>query len=427
MRAAASVITPDLIAKLRHALDEKHATKFLTEAVSAASVTGNEALMVQVLLPQMERLKLSPIVEEFLPGRPNIYGARNGNKLGPKLAFLGHTDVVHAREWQEHWKGTPQEDPFKPAIIDGEMWGRGAADLKAGICASLMALDLIDRVGIELNGQLSFAFVGDEESGEPGSGVSAGIKDYANAVRQKRLIAPDFAVYVEPSKLSIYPVQMGFFIADITLVGKSAYFGKPELGVDALKAAHHVLSSIWIHSNDIVQRSEHPLLGRAFALVTRIEAGGLIAVPGDCKLSLIRKLLPGEKLEEATAELEKAVRAAVPEGITVSINYPAGRDHPRGGSPAGTDLDSETIALLASSIKAIRADAGNIEGAPFWSEMPFLTNGIKCPAVYFAPGDISICHTNFERVALRDYFDAILGLAIFIISFCGVANSGEPN
>jgi acetylornithine deacetylase len=427
MNVATSVITPELIAKLRHALDEKQVAEFLTEAASAASVTGDEALMVQVLLPRMQRLKLSPIVEDFLPGRPNIYGVRNGNTQGPKLAFLGHTDVVHARGWQEHWKGKPQQDPFKPAIIDGEMWGRGVADLKAGICASLMALDLIDRVGIKLNGQLSFAFVGDEESGEPGSGVSAGIKDYVNAVRQKRLSAPDFAVYVEPSKLSIYPVQMGFFIADITLVGKSAYFGKPELGVDALRAAHNVLSSIWAHSDDIAQRSEHPLLGRAFALVTRIEAGGLIAVPGDCKLSLIRKLLPGEQIDEATADLEKTVRAAVPEGVTVSFSYPAGRDHPRGGSPAGTDLNSETIALLASSVKAIREDTGNIEGAPFWSEMPFLTNGIKCPAVYFAPGDISICHTNFERVALRDYFDAILALAIFIISFCGIANGGEPN
>ena len=427
MSRASSHVGPQLIEKLRLALDEQGATELLAAAVSAASVTGNEALMVQVLRPVMERLNLLPIEEEFSPGRPNIYGVRKGSSEGPKLTFLGHTDVVHARHWDKHWKGAPQENPFKPAVIDGEMWGRGAADLKAGICASLLALDLVDKVGIKLNGEISFAFVGDEESGEPGSGVSAGIKAYSAAVGRKRFSVPDFAVYVEPSKLAIYPVQMGFFIADITLTGKSAYFGKPELGNDALKAAHQTLSAIWAHSDDIAARQDHPLLGRAFALVTKIEAGGLIAVPGECKLSLIRKLLPGEQLDEATLELENVMRNSVPQDIAIAIDYPAGRDHPRGGSPAGTDLGNKSIALLIKSVKAVREDAGNIEGAPFWSEMPFLTNEMKCPAVYFAPGDISICHTNFERVPLRDYFDAIVALAAFIIAFYGAANNGGPN
>lgn len=427
MNLTGSRVGPELIEKLRLALDEQGATELLAAAVSAASVTGNEALMVQVLRPVMERLNLLPIEEEFSPGRPNIYGVRKGSSEGPKLTFLGHTDVVHARHWDKHWKGAPQENPFKPAVIDGEMWGRGAADLKAGICASLLALDLVDKVGIKLNGEISFAFVGDEESGEPGSGVSAGIKAYSAAVGRKRFSVPDFAVYVEPSKLAIYPVQMGFFIADITLTGKSAYFGKPELGNDALKAAHQTLSAIWAHSDDIAARQDHPLLGRAFALVTKIEAGGLIAVPGECKLSLIRKLLPGEQLDEATLELENVMRNSVPQDIAIAIDYPAGRDHPRGGSPAGTDLGNKSIALLMQSVKAVREDAGNIEGAPFWSEMPFLTNEMKCPAVYFAPGDISICHTNFERVPLRDYFDAIVALAAFIIAFYGAANNGGPN
>ena len=61
-----------------------------------------------------------------------------------------------------------------------------------------------------------------------------------------------------------------------------------------------------------------------------------------------------------------------------------------------------------------------IEGAPFWSEMPFLTNAIGIPAVYCAPGDISICPTNFERVPLKDYHDGILAFAAFIATTCGI-------
>ena len=427
MKAQAAVQPSVLVTTLKSFLDENQAIDVLRKAVAAASITGAEAKMVEMLHPVMERLRLSPIIEEFLPGRPNIYGVRTGENSGPRLAFLGHTDVVHAHGWSEHWKGKPQEDPFAAAVLNGEMWGRGVTDLKAGICSALLALDLVDRAGFKLYGQVSFAFVGDEESGEAGSGISAGIKAYTVAVKDGRRDHPDFAIYVEPTKLAIYPVQMGFFIADITFIGESAYFGKPELGRDALKAAHSVLTEIWTYSEKISERAQHPLLGRAFVLVTEVKAGGLIAVPGECRVSLIRKLLPSESLDDATKELENLVRSATPSNIDVSITYPAGRDHERGGSPGGTDESNTNISRLASCIKAVREELGSIEGAPFWSEMPFLTDQLKCPTVYFAPGDISICHTNFERVPLRDYFDAIVGLAAFIITYCGIVNGDEPN
>ena len=412
---------------MKHFLDESLAIDILRKAVATASITGAEAKMVEMLHPIMERLRLSPIIEEFLPGRPNIYGVRTGENSGPRLAFLGHTDVVHAHTWSEHWKGKPQEDPFAAVVLDGEMWGRGVADLKAGICSALLAMDIVDRAGFKLKGQVSFAFIGDEESGEANSGRSEGIKAYVASVKTGRNDNPDFAIYVEPTKLAIYPVQIGFFIADITFTGESAYFGKPELGRDALKAAHGALAAIWAYSEQISKKNEHKLLGKAFALVTELKAGGLIAVPGECKLSLIRKLLPHESLDEATTEFEHVVHSATPTDINVVIKYPAGRDHERGGSPGGTDISNSSIELLASCINAVRNEAGKVEGAPFWSEMPFLTEQLKCPTVYFAPGDISICHTNFERVPLRDYFDAIVGLAAFIITYCGIVNGDEPN
>ncbi|MBZ4138302.1 hypothetical protein JYG56_22900, partial [Escherichia fergusonii] len=58
-----------------------------------------------------------------------------------------------------------------------------------------------------------------------------------------------------------------------------------------------------------------------------LTGGGYIAVPDKCELSLIRKLLPGESLDRAAADIEAAVRGAIddPE-ITVTFSYPAGRD-----------------------------------------------------------------------------------------------------
>lgn len=419
-------MTGGLIPRLRAALDPDRATGLLARAVQAASVTGNEAAMVAALAPEMERLALSPVTENALPGRPNIRGTRAGTGGGRHLLFMGHTDVVHARGWADHWGDAPQADPFGAAVIEGELWGRGVADLKAGICTALMALDLLDRAGVRLAGDVSFAFVCDEESGEPGTGISAGVRDYAARVTRGEIARPDAAIYVEPTRLNVLPVQIGFFIADIVLTGQSAYFGRPDLGRDALRAAHAVLAAIWAHSDAIADRAEHPQLGRAFALVTGITAGGLIAVPGEARMSLIRKLLPGETLDAATDSLETAIRAAVPDGIACAIDYPAGRDHPRGGSPAGIALDHPLVTGLSECLASVRPGAGRIEGAPFWSEMPFLTEIIGIPAVYAAPGDISICHTNFERVPLADYHDAIVAFAAFIAGFCGTVSEDGP-
>jgi acetylornithine deacetylase/succinyl-diaminopimelate desuccinylase-like protein len=378
--------------------------------------------MVEVLRTEMQRLGLSPEVEEFVPGRPNIYGERGGE--GPRLLFMGHTDVVRAADWAERWAGQAQEDPFGATIIGNELWGRGAADLKAGICASLLALDLLGRAGVRLKGTVAYAFVGDEESGEPGMGRSEGARTYAKRAGLGELARPDFAIYVEPTRLAVFPVQMGFFIADVLVVGRSAYFGRPELGVDALKGAHRILSAVWAHSDQVAAEAEHPLLGRAFALVTGIEGGGLIAVPGEVRFSLIRKLLPGDDLERAAQELEAIIVGAAPEGIEVRIEFPAGRDHPRGGSPTELSADHPAVQRLSACLETVRPGAGGIEGAPFWSELPFLVDRIGCPAVYCAPGDIAICHTHEERVPLDAYEDAILAFALFIAEFCGT--EGPP-
>lgn len=414
-----------LLERLHEHLDCAGALDLLRGAVARESVTGNEANFVGFLEQRMAALGLAPQKADFLSGRPNVWGERRGTgeggSDGPRLLFIGHTDTVHVRGWEEHWKGTEREDPFGGAVVDGEIWGRGTGDLKAGIAASLAALDLLDRAGVKLAGDIAYAFVGDEESGEPGTGVSAGIKDMTRRILAGEVARPDFAVYVEPTRLQVFPAQMGFFIADVTITGKSAYFGVPEQGVDALKAAHRVLDAVWRHSDAIAERARHPLVGRAFALVTGIAGGGYIAVPGECRFSLIRKLLPGESLDEAVGELEETIRdAADAPGISVDIAYPAGRDHSHGGSPAETDPESAEIRLLGAAMGEVLPGRGTVAGAPYWSESPFLINEIGCPTVYCAPGDITNCHTLEERANVEEYLAGIVGFAAFIAGYCGI-------
>lgn len=414
------------IAALRAALDEAQALDLLKRAVATPSVTGNERGFAEWLGRELTALGADEVrIKDFAPGRPNVWGCLRGQGGGPRLLLTGHIDTVHVRGWAERWAGTERADPFVGAVVDGEIWGRGAGDLKAGICTTLAAARLVRQAGLRLPRELVFAFIGDEESGEPGSGVSAGMKALVAEIEAGAVPRPDIAIYVEPTRLNVYPAQMGFLICDIEISGKSAYFGVPELGVDALKAGHAVLAALWAHSAALEATAPHRLVGRPFLLVTSLQAGGYIAVPGECRISLILKLIPGQSLDDARAGLEAAVRAAaVAPEIRIAFAYPAGRDHALGGTPVETPETAPFVQSLCAAVRSVRPDRGAIEGAPYWSEAPFLTARLGVPAVYCAPGDIRNCHTLEERVEVREYFDGIVAFAAFLAGLAEETSCG---
>lgn len=405
---------------LAEAQDIKADIELLRNTIAIDSITGNETPMAMFLQKELAKLGLTTGIGEFLEGRNNVWGSTAVDVVQPHLMFVGHTDTVHARGWEEYWQSDTRASPFAGVEKDGNIWGRGSCDLKGGICAALASLRLLQSIDIELKGGITFAFVGDEESGEAGLGISAGIKDLVKRVREGEIIAPDFAIYVEPTNLDIYTAQIGFFIADITVHGKPAYFGKPELGVDALKYAHELLVQIWKHESEIRSGPKHNLLEPSSILVTSIEGGGFIAVPDQCRFSLIRSLTPDESLDEAIDKFEACLAGTKQvEGISVQIEYPAGRDHPRGGSACEIPQDTKQVMLLQNCIKQTLPGKGKIGGAPYWSEMSFLVNEIGCPTVYCAPGDISVAHTFEERININEYLAAIRGFALFIAQYCG--------
>lgn len=408
------------------AVDAERLVELVQQAVRIPSVTLHEEdfsrwVYQQLLGGAWDNTQISPCADN----RSNVY-ARVGHG-GPSLVLAGHLDTVHAEDWAAHWSGTERADPFAAPIIDREIWGRGSADQKAGICAILEALQAIDRTGCKPKGSVTALFVCDEESGQPGSGVSAGMKAAIAGREFQQGQPPDFLVYTEPTTSAIYTAQMGFLIADITLTGQSAYFGRPELGVDALKAGHQLLTALWEHSETLRTQPTHPLIGEAFLLVTEVRSGESIAVPGRFDLSLIRKILPHECLDDAAQSIRDiTARVAANHGVEASVEFTAPRDHPVGGTPDETPADHPAVQALGASITAITGDAPRIEAAPYWSEKSFLS-AIGVPGVYFAPGDISHAHTPYERVEIDELVAATRTLAHFVASWCGLEPAPTTN
>ena len=139
--------------------------------------------------------------------------------------LLGHTDVVHARGWRERWAGTEREDPFGAADRRRRDLGprrRRSQGRHRHRPSRRSACSTAPGFGSATS---CTAFIGDEESGEPGTGVSAGMKALAAAIDCRRACrAPISPIYVEPTTLDVYPAQMGFFIADITVTGPHRLF-----------------------------------------------------------------------------------------------------------------------------------------------------------------------------------------------------------
>lgn len=98
-----------------------------------------------------------PFSEAGSPDIDNLY-ARLGD-TAPFLIFAGHTDVVPPGDFTR-WRA----DPFAGEIRDGELLGRGAADMKGGIAAFAAAcFAYLDKYGPPKKGSIGFLITGDEE------------------------------------------------------------------------------------------------------------------------------------------------------------------------------------------------------------------------------------------------------------------------
>jgi acetylornithine deacetylase len=413
-----------------HAVDEAAAVDWLRRAVQTPSITGDEMAFAAFVAAELEACGADEVhMEEAQPGRPIVWSVTRGTGGGPSVLLAGHLDTVRVDGWRERWAGTEREDPFAAAVVEGAVWGRGTGDLKAGIASAMGALRTLRDAGTALRGDVVTLWICDEESGEPGLGRSIGMRMAAERIAEGAIPRADFAIYVEPTGLAVYTAQIGFLIADISLEGRSAYFGRPHEGIDALRAGHSVLTELWRLDEELRTREPHPLLGRPGLLVTEARAGGYIAVPGACALSLIRTLMPSETLPAAAAEIEAAVERGVEgTGVRAEVLYPAGRDHELGGLPADTDPGTPAVEALRHAVRAVAPRRDALGGATFWSEMSFL-DALGIPCVYWAPGDITNCHTAEEHVDLGEFVDAVKALSLFLVAHCGtgpIEGGGQP-
>lgn len=295
-------------------------------------------------------------VERLEPvyGRPSIVGILRGTGGGPSLMLNGHLDTVGV--------ATYVGDPFAARLEDGKVFGRGTFDMKAGVAAILVAAE---RATAEpLAGDLIVALVADEEFG------SLGTSEVLSHYRA------DAAIVAEPSGLELTLAHRGFAWFEVEFSGLAAHGSMPEQGVDAIAGASTLLALVDGLRSRLEGMPRHPLLGHGTVRVATISGGvDAATVAPSCTLTLERRTLPGETIDEVEADLRGLVAEAatsVP-GLTATLTRLVGRE------AFEADPDSRIVTTVSRAFDGVTGASPGVRGEPFWTDAGlFAEAGIPC-------------------------------------------------
>ncbi|SBS28608.1 Succinyl-diaminopimelate desuccinylase [Marinomonas spartinae] len=219
--------------------------KLALDLISRSSITPEDAGCQDVMI---ERLKHIGFHIEPMPfGDVKNFYAKRGTS-GPNLCFAGHTDVVPTGPESE-WK----VPPFAPKIIDGILYGRGAADMKGSLAAMVTAVESFIEANPNHNGQISFLITSDEEG--PFVDGTTRVVDALMAREEK----VDWCIVGEPSSTHtlgdiIKNGRRGSFSGDLTIYGKQGHVAYPHLAKNpihlAAPAIAELASTHWDDGND---------------------------------------------------------------------------------------------------------------------------------------------------------------------------------
>ncbi len=336
-------------------------------------------------------------VHEAAPRRPNVV-ARLGAAGGRTLMFNGHLDVVGV-EGMKH-------APFDALERDGRLYGRGSADMKAGI-ATMCAAAALAGDGLT-HGEVIVAAVADEEYASRGTRALV-----------ERGIRADAAIVTEPTGLAIMPAHRGFVWVELAFHGRAAHGSRYDVGVDAIRHAGLVLAELDALDAGPLARRTHPLLGHASLHAALISGGqGMSTYPDRCELKIERRTVPGETPSGVMAEIETAcarVRERRPE-LRVDLALLLAQ------SPSDVAPDAPVARALRDALDH-QAVPVRVEGMSAWTDCAIL-NDAGIPAICFGPGDIALAHGPEEYVEIEQIQQATAVLERMARAWCGADPEG---
>ena len=401
---------------------EKEWISFTQEIVKIPSVIGSEGDFADYLL---KKLKEIGIKECFIDEAGNVVGVIRGSGSGPNILFNGHLDTVPTGMLSQ-W--TPY-GPFDGVIDDkGNIVGLGVSDMKAGLSAHFFAFKAIQEAvsqnKISLPGDIIFSAVVNEES----VGM-LGMQYLLENTMPKHNLKCDIVYLSEPTSNNLALGHRGKVEIVVKTFGKTAHSSQPKLGINAFEKMLPVADAIF-HKMGNNLKSD-PVFGESSITITNclVKPGTLSITPDECEISVDRRYMPGETLEEILEDFNRLFRelnsqdadfkaTAEPrmlhETTWTGFKKSSKKYHP----PWRVEKDHDFVKKTFAALKSVDQDPKEYywKGGTDGSMSCALHN---IPTIGYSGADVGWAHKPNEQVSISEMLKTIDG---YIAIVCSLMN-----
>lgn len=224
--------------KYMDVLTNEQKVKILSEIVAIPSVNDNELAVAQYLEQWLNRYDIDTHIDYISGERANLIATIGSGK--PVVAVSGHMDVVNEGN-HDDWTSPP----FELTERNGHLYGRGAADMKSGLAALVIAMIEIKASGQLKHGTIRLLATAGEEMEQAGS---------EQLYRKGYMADVDALVIAEPSYPSIVYAHKGSMDIKITSQGRSSHSSTPFMGENAITPLIELIQNINQAYEEITQR-----------------------------------------------------------------------------------------------------------------------------------------------------------------------------
>jgi acetylornithine deacetylase/succinyl-diaminopimelate desuccinylase family protein len=392
----------------------------------AESARGGESAVNHYLASYMRDMGLSTDLWEEEPGRANLVGTCKGAGKGRSLIFNGHVDVVPPGD-PAAWTVC---GPWDGLVAEGRIWGRGAADMKGGNAAAIIALKGILQTGYKPLGNVYLENVVGEEMMEHTIGTSAAVK---------RGYTADAAIVVEPSepphRLGIIPAccNVGYMVC--TVPGKATHAclrdevirpggAGAEIGVSSIDKAVLIYQGLRQLEEEWGQSKRHPLYARPghFTIHPGVITGGptgAFSISAESRLEYSIWAPPQETEEEIKTEIETHIARICAIDPWLRENPPK-IEWPAFWPSYDLPVSAPICRAAEEGYRRAFQEEPHYYGFVGSNDASFLSL-VGIPTITWGPGNLRVAHAPNEYVEIADLVDAAKAYSMIILEWCGVA------
>jgi len=367
----------------------------------------NKRLQASGFETQLIRAFNTPGDSERYP-RWNIIARRDGTSLGDCVHFNSHTDVV---EVGSSWTF----DPFGGEIADGNIYGRGACDMKGGLASSIIAAEAFIEQHPDFSGAIEISCTADEESGGYGGVAYLAEHGHFSPEKVQHVIIP------EPlQKDRICLGHRGGWWAEIETKGEIAHGSMPFLGDCAVRHMGAVIHEFEDKLFPIMaaRRTDMPVVPEGAKSSTMninsIHGGqkeqsddftGLPAhcVPDSCRIVIDRRFLVEEPLDQVRGEVTDLL-----EGLRVTRpDFEYELTELNSVLPSMTDKTAPVVETVAQAIEDVMGKAPEYVASPGTYDQKHIDRiGKLKNCIAYGPGILEMAHKPDEYIGINDMLDS---------------------